>query len=268
MARARNIKPGFFTSDDLADCEPLARILFAGLWCWADREGRIEERPKKIKAEILPYDRCDVEKLLCQLAEKRFILRYEVEGSKYIQVQNFHKHQNPHVKEQPSTIPPPESPVLEQGLPDSSPANSGTSRADSLSLDSLIPHPSPDSLNPVPGTDPEPDPSIDDFVSSWNKTPGVIRCRDVTVARRKVIKTRLRFPEWDWRSALLKFPLRVTTSDPGGWKPDIDWFLKPDSVTKVLEGKYDWEKSNGQRKLNIGNGQRFDDGKPAQEGIL
>jgi hypothetical protein len=268
MARARNIKPGYFTSDDPADCEPLARILFAGLWCWGDREGRIEERPKKLKAEILPYDRCDVEKLLEQLAVKGFIKRYERNGSKYIQVLNFHKHQNPHVKEPKSTIPPPESTEQEPGKNSASPADSGTSRADSLipHPSSLIPH--PDSLKPVPGTDPEPDPSIDEIVSAWNATKGVVHCRDVSVARRRAVKTRLKEPGWDWRGALAKFPLRVTTSDPGGWKPDIDWFLRPDSVTKILEGKYDWEKSNGQRKLNIGAGQRFDDGKPAQEGKL
>jgi hypothetical protein len=55
VARSRNIKPGFFLNDELAECEPLARILFAGLWCIADREGRLEDRPKRIKAEVLPY---------------------------------------------------------------------------------------------------------------------------------------------------------------------------------------------------------------------
>ena len=60
MARSRNIKPGFFLNDDLAECEPLARLLFAGLWCIADREGRLEDRPKRIKIEVLPYDNCDV----------------------------------------------------------------------------------------------------------------------------------------------------------------------------------------------------------------
>ncbi len=115
MARARNIKPGYFTNDDLGECDPLARILFAGLWCWADREGRLEDRPKKIKAEILPYDRCDVDKLLSQLADRKFINRYGREGSKYIQISNFQRHQNPHVKEQASSIPPPENTGPAQG---------------------------------------------------------------------------------------------------------------------------------------------------------
>ena len=50
--RARNLKPGFFQNEYLADLPPLARILFCGLWCSADRNGRLEYRPKKIKAEI------------------------------------------------------------------------------------------------------------------------------------------------------------------------------------------------------------------------
>lgn len=95
-------------NDKLAEVDPLGRILFAGLWCIADREGRLEDRPKRIKAEVLPYDDCDVDELLNQLAEREFIIRYEVDGEKYIQVVNFIKHQNPHYKEVPSEIPAPE----------------------------------------------------------------------------------------------------------------------------------------------------------------
>ncbi len=107
MARARNIKPGFFANENLAECDPLARILFAGLWCLADRDGRMEDRPKRIRAELLPYDSCDADELLNQLQQHGFILRYEACGSRYIQVLNFEKHQNPHVKEAKSTIPAP-----------------------------------------------------------------------------------------------------------------------------------------------------------------
>lgn len=105
MARARNIKPSFFANDDLADIHPLGRLLFIGLWTLADREGRLEDRPRRIKAEVLPYDDCDVDGLLDDLQQHGFILRYEVGGNRFIQVVNFAKHQNPHVKESASTIP-------------------------------------------------------------------------------------------------------------------------------------------------------------------
>ncbi|WP_378955409.1 HNH endonuclease [Pelosinus sp. sgz500959] len=105
MARARNIKPGFFTNDELAECEPLARLLFAGLWTISDREGRLEDRPKRIKAEILPFDNCNVDELLSSLHEQGFITRYFIESIDYIQITNFVRHQNPHPKEAASTIP-------------------------------------------------------------------------------------------------------------------------------------------------------------------
>ena len=105
--RARNIKPGFFSNEQLPDCEPLARLLFIGLWCMADKKGRLQDRPRKMKIEILPCDDCDMEVLLAQLQHYGFILRYEISGHRFIQVLNFSKHQRPHRKEQESTIPGP-----------------------------------------------------------------------------------------------------------------------------------------------------------------
>jgi hypothetical protein len=108
VARSRNIKPGFFTNDLLGEMDPLARLLFAGLWTLCDREGRVEDRPKKIKAEVLPYDNCDPEILLQQLADKGFILRYKAGSVAAIQVLAWEKHQHPHQKEGASTIPAPD----------------------------------------------------------------------------------------------------------------------------------------------------------------
>jgi len=108
--RARNLKPGFFKNEGLADLAPLARILFAGLWGMADRAGRLEDRPKRIKAEILPYDNCDTDKLLDALAQhaEHFIVRYTVDGKRYIAIPNFPEHQSPHCREPESTIPAPD----------------------------------------------------------------------------------------------------------------------------------------------------------------
>ncbi|EOL8933203.1 hypothetical protein ACM91U_003196 [Cronobacter sakazakii] len=105
MARSRNIKPGFFTNDELAECSPLARLLFAGLWTIADKEGRLDDRPKKVKALVLPFDNVDCDELLQQLHDRKFIQRYQVQDGAYIQITNWKKHQNPHCKEAPSEIP-------------------------------------------------------------------------------------------------------------------------------------------------------------------
>ena len=107
MARSRNIKPGFFTNDELAECHPLGRLLFAGLWTIADKEGRLDDRQKKIKAMLLPFDEADCDALLQQLNDHKFIIRYRVNGECYIQISNWKKHQNPHCKEAASEIPAP-----------------------------------------------------------------------------------------------------------------------------------------------------------------
>ena len=160
MARARNIKPGFFTNEDLVEIDPLGRLLFIGLWTLADREGRLDDRPKKIKMEVFPCDNCDVDELLEQLAEKGFILRYQVGSGKYIQIVNFSKHQNPHKNEKPSEIPAPNcekeesapeesstTPVMERTTPEK--AESTPEKAVVTPADSLIPDsPFSDSLNP------------------------------------------------------------------------------------------------------------------------
>lgn len=107
MARTRSLKPGFFQNEELADAGPYAMLLFAGLWTIADREGRLEDRPRRIKAQLLPYFDLDTNAELDRLAEAGFVLRYEHGGTRYIQIQNFAKHQSPHVNEAESVIPAP-----------------------------------------------------------------------------------------------------------------------------------------------------------------
>lgn len=103
--RARNLKPGFFKNDLLAECRPLARILFAGLWCLADRAGRLEDRPARIKAEVLPFDHCEIEELLSELSGRDFIRRYTSDGHQVIEIPRFKAHQNPHHREPDSQLP-------------------------------------------------------------------------------------------------------------------------------------------------------------------
>jgi len=142
MARARNIKPGFFKNEELVNLPFEVRLFFIGLWTLADREGRLEDRPKKIKMEIFPGDNVDVLDCLDKLEKSGFIHRYEIEEYKYIQIVNFLKHQNPHHKEAPSTIP--ESGAIPRqalGINGESPEKARDNPADSgfLVTDSLIP---------------------------------------------------------------------------------------------------------------------------------
>lgn len=105
MARTRSIKPSFFTNEELSRLSPLARLLFIGLWTQADREGRLEDRPRRLKAMVLPYDRCSIEAQLSALCAGGFIVRYSTEIGRIIQIVNFTRHQQPHHKETASVLP-------------------------------------------------------------------------------------------------------------------------------------------------------------------
>ena len=110
--RARSIKPGFFKNEELAACGPWPMLLFCGLWMLADRAGRLELRPERIRAELFPYQqrpagarRCpQVLDMLKALEASNFIQSYHVNGCNYIQITNFSKHQNPHIRELESSI--------------------------------------------------------------------------------------------------------------------------------------------------------------------
>lgn len=93
MARIRTIKPDFFKNEQLSELSAIARLLFIGLWTQADREGRMLDRPKRLKAEIFPYDNVDLEKELSRLQSAGFINRYKVGDLKVISIHKFTKHQ-------------------------------------------------------------------------------------------------------------------------------------------------------------------------------
>lgn len=271
MARSRNIKPGFFKNEQLADCSPLSRLLFAGLWCLADREGRLEDRPKRIRAEILPYDDGSVDEMLDELHNNGFINRYANDGQGFIQVVNFLKHQNPHCKEQASLIPAPDkygaSTVQEQ---DNNQKSIEQARLipDSLNL-------IPDSLKPVPlsndnGYD-QATPALancphEKIIALYAKhLPGLPQPRSWEGQRVKDMRARWRWvltakdpcngERWaeDEGKALRVFEAffmlvaksEFLTGRSGKWSGcNLHWLMKAENFNKVFDGVYD----NGESK--------------------
>lgn len=284
MARARLVRPELFTDDELAGCSIHARFLFIGLWTIADRSGRLKDRPRSIKAALYPMDNIEVDPLLVELADCNLIIRYELDGVKAIQIRTFVKNQYIHDDEKlDESIPAhPDFPVTkpkrkhkgkqEKALnkPEGSPKvarsqpEGSTNVAKSTSL--IPPSSSPSDLQEEPkgsfvadATTPAADPlSIErELLEAWNAASGnthVARTSGeliLTDERRRAFRIRIRDPAWDWRAAIAKFPLKTVLADPTGWKPDMDWFLKPGSVLKILEGKYDWTPRNG-KPVEIG----------------
>lgn len=98
MARIRTIKPEFFTSEDIVEMPPLARLLYIALWCEADKEGRMAWRPKTFKMRYLPGDDCDVEAIAKELVTRGLVVLYG-DGLAYIPRFKDHQHINPREKD-------------------------------------------------------------------------------------------------------------------------------------------------------------------------
>lgn len=107
MARIRSIKPAFFLNEELAALPFEWRLLFVGLWTQADREGRLEDRPQRLKAALFPYDDLEIGVGLGCLANAGLIIRYEGSGQRLISIPTWMKHQQPHIREAVSELPAP-----------------------------------------------------------------------------------------------------------------------------------------------------------------
>lgn len=137
--RSRNIKPGFFKNEILGQADPFLSLTFQGLWCLADREGRLEYRPLRIKAEIFPYRYdLDINRYLTELSRLGFICIYEVNGVEYVDIKNFKKHQAPHNTEKKSIIPENPNKSDNYTLTVNAPLKNGGYHPDLLIPDSLI----------------------------------------------------------------------------------------------------------------------------------
>lgn len=93
MARIRTIKPDFWTDEKIVELSPFARLLFIGLWNFADDDGRMECSPKRIKMQIFPSDPVECSELLGEIRRENLINIYIVDSIEYLQINGFKKHQ-------------------------------------------------------------------------------------------------------------------------------------------------------------------------------
>lgn len=123
MARIRLINPDAPHDEAVAALSMAARVVWAYLPCHADREGRLLDKPFKLKLAILPIDQVDMDALLGELSDAGLIVRYEVDGYRLIQIRSFSKYQTPHRHEQESKLPVVPPTLGRKG--EASPANGG-----------------------------------------------------------------------------------------------------------------------------------------------
>lgn len=69
MARIRTIKPEFWTSEQIVECSPIARLLFIGIWNFCDDGGNHPASDKTLKMEVLPGDDLTIQKVKACVGE-------------------------------------------------------------------------------------------------------------------------------------------------------------------------------------------------------
>ena len=96
MARIRTVKPEFWSSEQVMECSPMARLMFIGLWNFCDDAGNHVASAKTIKAEIFPGDdisSTDVQRMLDELSSNSLIAFYTNDSKDYLHVTGWKKHQ-------------------------------------------------------------------------------------------------------------------------------------------------------------------------------
>lgn len=108
--KSRIIRPDYWQDKELAQISEGAQLMFIGLMGLADRFGLLDDMPEVITGQLRPFDfKNPTEKQLQELHDKKFIVRYEVEGKFYIWLPNLEKHQPIHKNEASYGIPLPDS---------------------------------------------------------------------------------------------------------------------------------------------------------------
>lgn len=219
--------------EELATLSMAHRLLFIGLWTMADREGRLEDRPRRIQAEVFPYEaKIDVPKLLADLVNDGYVRRYTADGRSLLDIPGFKKHQRPHHTERASELASydersetdVDSPLTHVGNPagregngDKGKEGKGVSaRADARLL-----------------------------FDAWNEyAPHLPRAVELNEERRRHARARLEErPLEEWVPIIRRLDASEFCRGSTGWRADFDFLLKPGTAAKVLEGKYDKARS-------------------------
>lgn len=110
--KIRSLHPQFFSDRELAAMSLRARLLYQGLWVYADDHGRGEWLPKHIEGAIFPFEEMDFQAVWDELEAADKVVIYEADGRPYFYLPNFSKWQKPkYVRDSKIPAPPNSGPT-------------------------------------------------------------------------------------------------------------------------------------------------------------
>lgn len=255
MSRIRTIKPEFFTSEDIVELTPLARVFYIALWCEADREGRFKWKPKTLKMRYLPSDDCDINELANELIQLGLISIYTISNTEFAEIPSFSRHQVINNREKESDIPENPDKVDACVTRESGEKAEGKGRKGKEGNRKGKEGESNLSFTNDPPTE------AMEYYNYVAKDLGLPAVTKMTKARKSKVEKRIEDAGGldGWKSVVDK--LRESRLCQGqnsrGWKASFDFLLQESSFLKLMEGNYDGNKQpeiwDGMRPRNNAN---------------
>lgn len=264
MSRIRTIKPSFFTSEDIVNLSPLARLLFIATWLEADREGRFVWKPKTLKLRYLPGDDCDIAALAAELVDAGLVIPYEVDGQSFAEIPTFTRHKVINNRESESVIPSRDghacitrasrvddatgTPLVQVQAEGKGKEGKETTYSDTAASLAAITG-DQNEAEKVSKQKRTPCPHQEIIALYHEVLPTCPQIRDWTSARSALLRARWnedprrqnldfwkRFFEYVAKSDFLTG--RISTPGRPPFVASLEWLLKPEKFTKVREGQY------------------------------
>lgn len=235
MARKRIISPEIWQSEDFSRLSTLAKLIFIGMFSNADDEGRGRGKAVYLKSIIFPYDEdirvADIDKTLSEISSNMSVIFYSHNENIYYELTNWNIWQKVE-KPQPSKIPAfDESDKTFQRLFGEELGNNRRRVAPNKNRIRIEENRKEKEENRI------------SLVKIYNEfCTNLSQCLKVTDKRKKNIDEFLKVYTLEQFEELCKktnvTPFLIGKNDRK-WKADIDFLLKTDKATSVLEGKYD-----------------------------
>ncbi len=211
-----------------------AERLFTRLIMKADDFGRFHAEPRLVRAACFPLmEKLSLEtvlKWMTELVEHRLISCYKAKDGKYLVIPNFGQR----LQQSNSRFP---EPSEENGTEQNSTVKNGESPPEEKrrEVEEEAEEASPNG---------SPLPFRSEVVNAWNEMASTVKlpsCR-LTDARKQALATRSKDPWWveNYTAAIAKIPTTpfLLGTNDRRWRADFDFFIRPDTVTKIMEGKY------------------------------
>jgi hypothetical protein len=93
MSKMRGIKPEFWSSEQVVNCSPLARLLFIGMWNFCDDAGIHPASIKRLKMEVFPADDFTIDQInqwVNELINNKLLQQYNADDGDYWIVTGWH----------------------------------------------------------------------------------------------------------------------------------------------------------------------------------